>query len=47
VLAPAAVVFGAYSWSRGERLGKWVIVAAVVCFGLGVLIAALPNSFVT
>ena len=31
------VALGGYAWWRGERRGRWVILAAVVCtlFGLG------------
>jgi hypothetical protein len=47
VLAPVALVLGVIALRRGEQLGKWVIVAAVVGFALGLLIAALPTKFVT
>lgn len=38
---------GGYAWWRGERRGRWVIVAAIVATLLGLAIGLLPDWFVT
>jgi hypothetical protein len=39
-------VLGGVAWYRGERRGRWVIVAAIVCTLLGLGLALLPDKFV-
>ena len=46
-LAGLGVALGAYAWWRGERKGRWVIVAAVVCMLFGLGLSLLPDSFVS
>jgi hypothetical protein len=41
------VALGAYAWWRGERRGRWVIVAAVVGLLLGLGLGLLPDKFVS
>jgi hypothetical protein len=41
------VAFGAYAWFRGERRGRWVILAAVVATILGLGLSLLPDWFVS
>jgi MFS family permease len=41
------IVLGAYAWRRGERRGRWVIVAAVVGLLLGLGLGLLPDKFVS
>jgi Flp pilus assembly protein TadB len=41
------VVLGAVAWWRGERRGRWVIVAAVVATLLGLGLGLLPDTFVS
>jgi hypothetical protein len=38
---------GGYAWWRGERRGRWVMVAAVVATLVGLGISQLPDSFVS
>jgi hypothetical protein len=38
---------GAYAWWRGERRGRWVMLAAVVCMLLGLGLGLLPDKFVS
>jgi hypothetical protein len=42
ILGPPAMVLGGIAMYRGERRGLWVIAAAVVCIGLGIVVHALP-----
>jgi hypothetical protein len=44
---PVGATLGAYAWWRGERRGRWVVLAAIGCtlFGLG--LGLLPDSFVS
>jgi hypothetical protein len=42
ILGPLAMVLGGIAMHRGERRGLWVIAAAVVCIGLGIVVHALP-----
>ena len=41
------MLLGGYAWWRGERRGRWVIVAAVVATLLGLAMGLLPDWFVT
>jgi hypothetical protein len=41
------IALGAYAWRRGERRGRWVIVAAVVGLLLGLGLGLLPDKFVS
>jgi hypothetical protein len=41
------LLLGAYAWWRGERRGRWVMVAAVVATLVGLGISQLPDWFVT
>ncbi len=41
------VALGAYAWRRGERRGRWVIVAAIACTLFGLALALLPDKFVS
>ena len=47
VLGPLAVLCGAGAWLRGERRGRWVIVAGVVGMLLGLGLGLLPDTFVS
>ena len=40
------LVLGVVAWRRGERRGRWVAVAAVVCALAGIGIGLLPDKFV-
>jgi hypothetical protein len=42
-----AAALGGYAWFRGERRGRWVIVAAVVAALIGLGIGLLPDWFVS
>jgi hypothetical protein len=46
VLGPVGFVLGGIAYYRGERRARWIIVAAIVCIGLGLLLDALPDKFV-
>jgi hypothetical protein len=39
------VALGGYAWWRGERRGRWVMVAAVVAMLIGLAIGLLPDQF--
>jgi len=41
------VALGGYAWWRGERRGRWVMVAAVAATLIGLGIGLLPDWFVT
>ena len=41
------IVLGAYAWWRGERRGRWVIVAAVAGLLVGLGLGLLPDTFVS
>ncbi len=41
------IALGGYAWWRGERRGRWVIVAAVVGLLLGLGLGLLPDKFVS
>ena len=41
------IALGAFAWWRGERRGRWVIVAAAVGLVLGVGLGLLPDKFVS
>jgi hypothetical protein len=41
------IALGAYAWWRGERRGRWVVVAAVVGLLLGLGLGLLPDKFVS
>ena len=47
VLGPIGVVLGIVAYLRGERRGLWVAALAVICTGLGLLLALLPDKFVS
>jgi len=47
VLGPIGVLLGIVAHARGERRGLWVAAFAVVCTGLGLLLALLPDKFVS
>lgn len=42
-----AFALGGYAWWRGERRGRWVMVAAVVAVILGLGLGMLPDWFVS
>jgi hypothetical protein len=44
---PAGMVLGAIAVVRGERRGRWVIALAVLGTVLGLLLAMLPDKFVS
>jgi hypothetical protein len=46
VLGPIGFVLGGIATLRGERRARWIMVAAVVCIGLGLLLDMLPDKFV-
>ena len=41
------LALGGYAWWRGERLGRWVMVAAVGCTVFGLALSQLPDWFVS
>jgi hypothetical protein len=41
------LALGGLAWYRGERRGRWIMVAAVVATIVGLLIALLPDWFVS
>jgi Flp pilus assembly protein TadB len=41
------LMLGAVAWMRGERRGRWVMVAAVVGLLLGLGLGLLPDKFVS
>ena len=41
------VALGGLAWYRGERRGRWIMVAAVVATLLGLGLSLLPDSFVS
>jgi hypothetical protein len=41
------VALGGVAWWRGERRGRWVMVAAVLATLVGLAIGLLPDWFVT
>ncbi len=45
-LGPLAMVLGGVAIYQGERRGRWVIVAGIVCLGLGILVHALPDKII-
>ena len=47
VLGPVGMMLGGLAFLRGERRGRWVVAAAVVATGLGLLLNALPDRFVS
>ena len=42
-----AIALGGYAWWRGERRGRWLILAAVVCMVFGLALGLLPDWFVS
>jgi hypothetical protein len=42
-----AFLLGGYAWWRGERRGRWVMVAAVAAVIIGLAIGQLPDWFVS
>ncbi len=46
VLGPIGFVLGGVGYWKGERRARWIMVAAIVCIGLGLLLDALPDKFV-
>jgi MFS-type transporter involved in bile tolerance (Atg22 family) len=47
ILGLLAVCLGVIAEIRGDRWGRWVVVAAVGAAGFGVLLEQLPSRFVT
>jgi hypothetical protein len=41
------IALGGYAWWRGERRGRWVMVAAIVGLLLGLGLGLLPDKFVS
>jgi hypothetical protein len=41
------IALGAYAWWRGERRGRWVVVAAIVGLLLGLGLGLMPDKFVS
>jgi MFS family permease len=41
------VALGGYAWWRGERRGRWIIIAAIVATLCGLAIGLLPDKFVS
>ena len=46
ILGPLAIILGGVAIARGERRGRWVIVAAVICIGLGLIVHSLPDKII-
>ena len=44
---PVGFALGGVAWWRGERRGRWVMLAAVVATIIGLGIGLLPDWFVT
>ena len=44
---PAALVLGFLAYRKGEQRAKWLMLAAVVCMGAGLVINHLPDTFVS
>jgi hypothetical protein len=42
-----AFALGGYAWWRGERRGRWLMVAAVAATLVGLVISQLPDWFVS
>jgi hypothetical protein len=47
VLGPIGMLLGLVAVLRGERRGRWVIVAAAAGLVVGLLVGLLPDKFVT
>jgi hypothetical protein len=45
LLGPIAAGFGGIGELRGDRWGRWVVVAAVIATGLGLLLSLLPDKY--
>ena len=41
------LALGGYAWWRGERRGRWIMIAAVVATLVGLGISQLPDWFVS
>ena len=41
------IALGGYAWWRGERRGRWVMVAAFGCMLFGLALGLLPDWFVS
>jgi len=41
------LALGGYAWWRGERRGRWIMIAAVVATLIGLGISQLPDWFVS
>jgi hypothetical protein len=41
------LALGGVAWWRGERRGRWIMVAAVVCTLVGLGLSLLPDWFVS
>lgn len=46
IMGPVAMICGGVAMYRGESRGRWVILLAVVCIGLGLIVHALPDDIV-
>ncbi len=46
LFAALAVALGGIATYRGERRGRWVMLAGVVCLGLGLIVHALPDKII-
>jgi hypothetical protein len=44
---PVAFALGGYAWWRGERRGRWLMLAAVAATLVGLAIGQLPDWFVS
>ena len=47
LLGPAGMALGGIAYYRGERRGRWVVVAAATGMALGLLLGLLPDKFVS
>ena len=47
VLGPVSAALGGLSYARGERRARWIVVAAVVATGCGLVLNVLPDKFVS
>ena len=45
-LGPLAMILGGVAIYRGERRGRWVILAGVVGLGLGIIVHAIPDKII-
>jgi hypothetical protein len=43
VFGPVGMIFGGVALMRGDRRGRWVIVAAAACLVVGLLVNLVPD----